>query len=161
GLGAAIDYIQSLGFENFTPYEHDLFDYATQRISEVPGLRVIGTATNKASVISFVFENPSMSSLDVGMALVREGICVRTGHHCCQPVMDRFNISATARVSLSLYNTRAEVDVLVEALKRIRATASSASAGVPSSTNHEIRFAKASGPSPDAVADELVEVFDF
>ncbi|MBC8105975.1 MAG: SufS family cysteine desulfurase [Anaerolineae bacterium] len=159
GLGAAIDYVQALGFESFMPYEHELFEYATKRISEVLGLRIIGTSKNKASVISFVFENPSISPLDVGMALDREGICVRTGHHCCQPVMDRFKIAATTRVSLSLYNTRTEVDAVVDALKRIRGTASPALAGV--SPVLEIKFPKASGRSPDAIADELVEMFDF
>lgn len=160
GLGAAIDYINALSFESFVPYEHDLFQYSTKRLSEVPGLKIIGTAQNKASVISFVLENPPMSSLDIGLALDREGICVRTGHHCCQPVMDRYGISATTRVSLSLYNTHAEIDALVDALKRLR-TRTPAEAGSPGSEPKQLIFPKAQGASPDVIATELTELFDF
>src|SRR5437764_3524282 len=116
GLGAAIDYVTSLGFENFMPHEEALFRYATRRLAEVPGLRIVGTAKHKASVISFVMENPPLSSHDIGVVLDLEGIAVRTGHHCCQPVMDRMKIAATARASLAMYNTRDDIDRLVEAL---------------------------------------------
>jgi cysteine desulfurase/selenocysteine lyase len=139
------------------PHEHDLLEYATKRLGEIAGLRIVGTAKHKASVISFVFENPPLSTLDVGMALDRVGICVRTGHHCCQPLMDRYGIGSTVRASFSMYNTRAEVDALVKALKEIRSNA----APTKSSAQTEIVFPKAAGRSPDAVSDELAELFEF
>jgi cysteine desulfurase/selenocysteine lyase len=157
GLGAAIDYIQALGFESFMPYEHELYQYAVERLTEVPGLRLIGDARNRASVISFVMEDPPISSLDIGLRLDAEGICVRTGHHCCQPVMDRLGISATTRASLSLYNTKQEVDALVEALKKLRGQTAPRSVPAPAG----IVFPRAAGASPQSVADELAEVFEF
>lgn len=159
GLGAAIEYVTGLGFENFMPYEQELFAYATRRMQEVPGLRIIGTAKNKASVISFVLQNPSVSPLDIGMALDREGICVRTGHHCCQPVMDRFQISATTRVSLTFYNAREEIDALVAALMNLRTRNAAPSAA--KRDDAPLSFAPAAGESIQAVADEIAEVFEF
>jgi cysteine desulfurase/selenocysteine lyase len=119
GLGSAIDYLEKLGLERIGAYEQTLLKYATERLREVPGLRIVGTAKEKAAVVSFVMESPRVSSLDIGEQLDREGICVRTGHHCCQPVMERFGVASTARASFSFYNTRAEIDALVEGLKRI------------------------------------------
>ena len=95
GLGAGIDYVNRVGLENIGAHEHDLLVYATERLSKIPGLRIIGTARDKASVISFVLEH--VHPHDVGTVLDQEGIAVRTGHHCAQPVMDRFGISGTSR----------------------------------------------------------------
>src|SRR6185369_1620036 len=127
GLGAAVDYVTSIGFDALVPYEHELLEYATREVHEVPGLRIVGTAKQKSGVISFVIENPPMSALDIGMKLDEQGIAVRTGHHCGMPLMTRLGIPATTRASLAMYNTREDVDVLVAALKKIvaehRATA--------------------------------------
>ncbi len=117
GLGAAIDYAAELGLDRIARYERDLFEYATQAIQTVPGLRLVGTAESKASVLSFVMDR--IHPHDIGTILDGEGIAIRTGHHCCQPVMDRFEIPATARASLSLYNTREEVDALVAGLHKV------------------------------------------
>jgi len=118
GLGAAIDYLEAQDLETVAAYEHELLAYASEALAEVPGLRFIGTAERKASVISFVFDG--VHPHDIGTILDREGIAVRTGHHCAQPVMDRFGIPATARASLALYNTRADVDALVRGLHQVR-----------------------------------------
>ncbi len=117
GLGAAIDYINHLGMENIAAHEHDLLGYATESLSAIPGVRIIGTAAQKAAVISFIIEG--IHPHDIGTILDREGIAVRTGHHCAQPVMQRFRIPATARASFALYNTRAEVDALVKGIEKV------------------------------------------
>ncbi|HLI61966.1 MAG TPA: cysteine desulfurase [Terriglobales bacterium] len=118
GLGAAIDYINHLGMENIAAHEHDLLVYATESLSAIPGVRIIGTAAQKAAVISFIIEG--IHPHDIGTILDREGIAVRTGHHCAQPVMQRFRIPATARASFALYNTRAEVDALVKGIEKVK-----------------------------------------
>src|SRR6266850_877478 len=110
GLGAAIDYLSSIGMEAVGTYEHELLEYATKAISSVPGVRLVGTAKRKAAVVSFLLGN--VHPHDVGTILDQEGIAIRAGHHCAQPVMDRFGIPATIRVSLALYNTREEIDLL-------------------------------------------------
>lgn len=117
GLGAAIDYVEKVGLENIAKHENDLLEYATEKISELKGLRVIGTSKNKISVLSFVLEN--VHPHDVGTFLDFEGVAIRTGHHCTQPIMDRFGIPATSRASFGMYNTFEEVDVLVNGLKKI------------------------------------------
>ncbi len=117
GLGAAIDYIGEMGFDQLVPYEHDVHAYAHQVLAEIPGLKIIGTAREKASVISFTLE--SIHPHDIGTILDGDGIAVRTGHHCCQPVMDRFGIPATARVSLAAYNTREEIDALAASIRKV------------------------------------------
>jgi cysteine desulfurase / selenocysteine lyase len=122
GLGAAIDYLDRIGMANIATYEHELLGYATQGLLGVPGLRLIGTAKEKAAVISFVLDN--IRSEDVGAALDREGIAVRAGHHCAQPILRRFGVEATVRPSLALYNTREDIDALVAALHRIQSTES-------------------------------------
>jgi cysteine desulfurase/selenocysteine lyase len=99
-------------------HEQDLLSYGTDALSAVPGLRLIGTARRKASILSFVIEG--MHPHDIGTILDREGIAIRTGHHCAQPVMERFGVPATARASLAMYNTRADIDALVAALLRVR-----------------------------------------
>ena len=118
GLGAAIDYLEELGLENVSPYEHELLTYATDALSRIPGLRIIGTAKEKASVISFVMDG--LHPHDVGTVLDQEGIAVRTGHHCAQPLMDRFGVPATTRASLAFYNTFEEVDALMNGLHKVR-----------------------------------------
>ncbi|HZO88656.1 MAG TPA: cysteine desulfurase [Chthonomonadaceae bacterium] len=117
GLGAAIDYLQGLGMENVAAHEQDVLRYGTERLREVPGLRIIGTAQNKASILSFVLGD--IHPHDIGTILDQEGIAVRTGHHCAQPVMQRFGIPATARASLACYNTREEMDALVRGLHKV------------------------------------------
>ncbi len=177
GLAAAIDYVLSIGFAAFAPHEAELLRYATEKISQVPGLRIIGTAKRKASVISFVMDEPAISALDLGLALDAEGIAVRTGHHCCQPVMDRFAIPATTRVSLAMYNTKEDVDAAVAALLKIRAAVAKKSAAgngkteTAGATNGDGRQAgpvdldaqawpAAVANSPQAAADDLAELFE-
>ena len=118
GLAAAIEYINSIGLSAIGEYEHQLLDYGTKALSSVPGLRMIGTAANKAAVLSFVLEG--IHPHDIGTILDHEAIAIRSGHHCAQPVMDRFKVPATARASLAFYNTREEIDALVEGLKKVR-----------------------------------------
>jgi cysteine desulfurase/selenocysteine lyase len=104
---------------NITAYEHALLAYATEAINQVPGVRIIGTAREKAGVISFVLEG--VHAHDVGTVLDREGIAVRTGHHCAQPVMDRFGVPATVRASLAFYNTKQEINALAAGIQRVKA----------------------------------------
>jgi cysteine desulfurase / selenocysteine lyase len=118
GLGAAIDYVSGLGLSAIAAHEHDLLSYATEALRTVPGLRLIGTAKEKASVLSFLLGD--VHPHDVGTVLDREGIAIRTGHHCAQPLMRRLGIAATARASLALYNTREDVDALVAGLHKVR-----------------------------------------
>jgi cysteine desulfurase/selenocysteine lyase len=115
-LGAALEYIGKLGMENIAAHERDLLTYATERVGALPGIRLIGTAPERAGVLSFVMEG--VHPHDLGTILDREGIAIRTGHHCAQPVMDRFGIPATARASFAVYNTREEIDALVEGLHK-------------------------------------------
>ncbi|NLO79150.1 MAG: cysteine desulfurase [Xanthomonadaceae bacterium] len=117
GLGAAIDYVESVGLERIAAHEHDLLLYATAGMMEVPGLRIIGTARDKAGVISFVMEQAHPH--DIGTILDQDGIAIRAGQHCAQPLMQRFGVPATARVSFALYNTRDEVDVLLQSLHKV------------------------------------------
>ncbi len=117
GLGAALDYVQRIGLANIARYEHELLAYATAAIRPTPGLRLIGTATNKASVLSFVLEG--YKTEEVGAALSEEGIAVRSGHHCAQPILRRFGLEATVRPSLAFYNTCEEIDLLVRVVRRL------------------------------------------
>ena len=119
GLGAALDYVLSLGRENIARYEHELLLHATEGLLGVPGLRIIGTAAEKAGVVSFVLDG--FRTEDVGTALDREGIAVRSGHHCAQPILRRFGLESTVRPSFAPYNTCEDVDALVAALHRLQA----------------------------------------
>jgi cysteine desulfurase/selenocysteine lyase len=119
GLGAALDYLQRIGIDNVTRYERALLNYATEALQAVPGLRLIGTAPDKASVLSFVLDGYQPE--EVGTALNRDGIAVRAGHHCAQPILRRMGLEATVRASLSMYNTCDEVDTLVAALHQLAA----------------------------------------
>lgn len=114
-LGKAVDYLQNIGLENIRKYEHTLLEYATNKMSEIPGVRIIGTADQKGAIISFIVEGAH--HLDIGTLLDLRGIAVRTGHHCAQPAMRLFGITGTARASFALYNTLEEIDIFVEALK--------------------------------------------
>ena len=116
GFGATIDYLNEIGMEQIADYEQGLLEYATQVVSAIPQVRLIGTAREKASVLSFVVEG--IHPHDVGTILDQEGIAIRTGHHCAQPVMEHYGVTATARASLSFYNTRAEIDTLAEGIRK-------------------------------------------
>ena len=118
GMGAAVDYLQGLGLENIARYEHDLLEYATQQALQIPGLHIVGTADVKSSVLSFTLDK--VHPHDIGTILDLEGIAIRTGHHCAQPVMDRYQIPGTARISLCFYNTRQEIDVALAALRKVQ-----------------------------------------
>jgi cysteine desulfurase/selenocysteine lyase len=118
GLGAALDYVGALGMAAIAAHEEELLAYGTEALSAVPGLRLIGTARHKAGVLSFVLDG--IHPHDIGTVLDYEGIAVRTGHHCAQPVMDRFGVPATARASLACFNTKGELDSLVRGLHRVR-----------------------------------------
>ena len=118
GLRAAIEYLQQLGMENIAAHEHELLSYATEQVSKIPGVRLVGTAKEKTGVLSFVMEG--VHPHDIGTILDQEGIAIRTGHHCAQPVMTRFGLDATARASFGLYNTKEEVDTLLRGLHKVR-----------------------------------------
>jgi len=118
GLGAAIDYVSGIGLDNIAAHEEGLLHYATERMSTIEGVKILGTAREKAAIVSFVMDG--VHSHDVGTFVDRAGVAVRVGHHCAQPVMDRFGIAATARASFGLYNTPAEVDALVDALVQVK-----------------------------------------
>lgn len=118
GLHAALDYIDSVGFDAIEAHERGLLAYATEAIAAVPGVRLIGTAREKGSIVSFVMD--AVHPHDIGTIVDREGIAIRTGHHCAQPVMERFGVPATARASFAMYNTREDVDALAAALRKVR-----------------------------------------
>jgi cysteine desulfurase / selenocysteine lyase len=120
GLGAAIDYVTAIGMETIERYEHELLTYATEKLLAVPGLKLIGTAPEKAGVLSFVVQG--LRTEDIGSALDQEGIAVRSGHHCAQPILRRFGHESTVRASLALYNTCEDIDALVAALLRLTAS---------------------------------------
>jgi cysteine desulfurase/selenocysteine lyase len=118
GLGAALEYLEGVGLERVAAHEADLLAYGTDLLRAIPGLRLIGTARHKASVLSFVMDD--IHPHDIGTIVDREGVAIRTGHHCAQPLMDRFGIPATARASLAMYNTRDELDALARAIIKVR-----------------------------------------
>ncbi len=118
GLGAAIDYLNGIGIANIDAYVKELLNYATERVSAMPGVRIIGTAKHKAAVLSF--EINGVHPHDVGTILNEDGIAIRTGHHCAQPVMQRFHVPATARASFAFYNTKEEIDKLVKGIKKVQ-----------------------------------------
>jgi cysteine desulfurase/selenocysteine lyase len=120
GLGAALRYVERVGIEQISAYEHTLLEYATPRLADIPGLRLVGTADHKASVLSFVLAGHDV--IEVGKALNREGIAVRAGHHCAQPILRRLGLEQTVRPSLAFYNTVQEVDVLVDVVRHIAAS---------------------------------------
>ena len=123
GLGAAVDYLSCVGMERIAAYEAALLDYATAQVNRLPGVRIIGTAAHKAAVLSFVVDG--VHPHDVGTLLNEEGVAVRTGHHCAQPVMQRFGLPATSRASFAFYNTEAEVDALIAGIRTVQKVFSS------------------------------------
>jgi cysteine desulfurase / selenocysteine lyase len=118
GLGAAIDYLESIGMEAINEYEQSLLDYAMEALGAIPGVRIYGTAEEKASVICFSIEG--VHPHDIGTILDQEGIAIRTGHHCAQPVMDRFGVPAMSRASMAFYNTKEEIDALVAGIQKVK-----------------------------------------
>jgi cysteine desulfurase/selenocysteine lyase len=180
GLGAAIDYVGEIGLESIAAHEDALLRRATERLREIHGVRIVGNADNRSAVLSFVVSDPPMSPLDVGTKLDLEGIAVRTGHHCCMPLMERFAIAGTVRASFALYNTLDEVDAFADALENIvesvrqarslllqeqqrcpGQTALCGAAGQTCPPKMEVQYAPAMGDSPAAVAEEIAEVFDL
>jgi cysteine desulfurase/selenocysteine lyase len=115
-LGRAFEFLASLNFDEISIHEHELLNYAEERLSEIEGIRIIGTAKNKASVTSFVVEG--IHPFDIGTLLDKQGIAVRTGHHCTQPLMDFYQIPGTVRASFAMYNTKEEIDLFFHALER-------------------------------------------
>ncbi len=116
GLGAAIDYIQAIGLDDIASYEHELLTYATQQVNAIESVTLVGTANEKTSILSFVMDE--IHPHDIGTIIDHEGIAIRTGHHCAMPVMEHFNLAATARASFAFYNTKAEVDLLVAGIQK-------------------------------------------
>jgi cysteine desulfurase/selenocysteine lyase len=116
GLAAGIDYVSAIGIDAIAAYEHDLLEYATEQMLAIDGLTVIGTAKQKASILSFLIEGVHAS--DLGTLLDHQGVAVRVGHHCAMPVMEFFGVSATTRASMAFYNTRADIDTLVKATRK-------------------------------------------
>jgi len=114
-LGTAIDYVSRVGLDSIVAHEHSLLSYATEAAREIPGLRLIGTASEKTSILSFVMEG--IHPHDLGTILDHEGIAIRTGHHCAMPVMEHFGVPATARASIAMYNTHEDIDDLINGLK--------------------------------------------
>ncbi|HMO35690.1 MAG TPA: SufS family cysteine desulfurase [Gemmatales bacterium] len=161
GLGAAIDYVSGIGMSRITQHEETLLKYLENHLQAVPGLRLVGTASRKSGAVSFVLEKPDIAAYDVGHRLDVDGIAVRTGHHCCQPLMDRLGINATVRASLGLYNRASDIDSLVESLLALRKEQEHKSLSLPLSTEMDDIFPKPFGPSPQAVAEELLEEFSL
>jgi cysteine desulfurase/selenocysteine lyase len=157
GLAAAIDYVVEVGRDAIARHESKLLEYATERVTTITGVRIVGTAANKAGVISFVVEDPPLSALDVGTQLDLEGIAVRTGHHCCQPLMERFAIPGTARASFAVYNTISEVDAFADVLETIVRRAKPRPL-IAAKT--EPAYPPAKAGSPQEAADEIAEVFE-
>jgi cysteine desulfurase/selenocysteine lyase len=159
GLAAALTYLRSLGVENVAAHEATLLRRARHRLGEIAGVRLIGNAAEQGGVVSFVVEDPPISTLDIGTRLDLEGVAVRTGHHCCQPVMDRFGIPGTARASFAVYNTAEEVDAFADALEEIVARARTGERTTPAAA--EPGYPRAAAASPQTAADEIAEVFEF
>jgi cysteine desulfurase/selenocysteine lyase len=118
GLGEALKWAQNLGLDNVAAWENELLAYGTERLSEFDGVRIVGTAARKASILSFVFDDAHAA--DIGSLIDRFGIAIRAGHHCAMPAMERFGVGATARASLAVYNTKADIDAFIEALEKTR-----------------------------------------
>jgi cysteine desulfurase/selenocysteine lyase len=164
GLGAAVDYVHSVGFDAIRQQEDDLLRHATRKLKEVPGLRIIGDAPDKAAVVSFVLEDPPISSLDIGTKLDQRGIAVRTGHHCAQPLMDAFGIPGTTRASFAFYNTLAEVEQLADGLREIVAEARGHAEKKETtvvSDDADVAWPEPQADTPDEAAQQLVDDFQF
>jgi len=157
GLASAVEYVEGIGRDAIAEHERKLLAYATERLSAIAGVRIIGRAADKAGVLSFIVEDPPISTLDVGTQLDLEGVAVRTGHHCCQPLMERFGIAGTARASFAMYNTLEEVDVMANTLEKIVASAKPRRVAPAKA---ELVFPSAAAGSPGEAAEKIAEVFD-
>ena len=162
GLCAALEYVDEIGFDGIAAHEHRLLERASARLQAIPGVRILGTAKHKAAVLSFVVDDPPIATLDVGTRLDLEGVAVRTGHHCCQPLMDRLSVPGTVRAAFALYNTLEEVDAFADALTKIVAAGRSRVPIVTlPATKPTYTYPAAAAPSPDEAADDLAEGFDL
>jgi cysteine desulfurase/selenocysteine lyase len=165
GLGAAIDYVNGIGMARIAAHDDALGRYLNEQVAAIPGIRIVGTAKRKAGICSFVIDHPPISTHDAGILLDMDGIAVRTGHHCCQPAMERMNVSATIRASLALYSTREDVDRLTAALRKIisdaRASAHPARELKMAAPGADPAYPKAAAHSVAAAADELADNFEF
>jgi len=172
GLAAAIGWVRSIGLDRIGAHEQRLLCHATERLQAIPGLEIKGTARRKSGVLSWVMVAPPIATLDVGAGLDLRGICIRTGHHCCQPLMDRLSVSSTARASVGVYNSLEDVDRLADALiemveEECVKAARSVRGGSDSTTAAEslesadLVYPQAAAESPRAAAEEIAEVFAF
>jgi len=165
GLGAAIDYINHLGLSKVAQHEETLFKYMERRLLEVPGLRIVGTAAHKSGAVSFLLDQPAIAAYDVGLRLDIDGIAVRTGHHCCEPLMDRFGIGATIRATLGVYNRASDVDALVDSLQTLRKErAAQPAVSRPAAlnlANDEPAYTQAFAETPEAAAEQFIDEFSF
>ena len=162
GLGAAVDYIRSFNFVDIIRHEEEIFQYANKRISAIKNLRIIGNARSKTASIAFLING--LSAQDVGIRLDMQGIAVRTGHHCTQPVMDRFGIPGTARVSFAMYTSKSDIDAFADELEKIAAYAAGHHAVAMEQREHapeQLTYPGKSGDSPKTVADEMLDTFQF
>lgn len=161
GLAAAIDWLDALGLERVAAHEVLLLRHTTERLLAIPGVEIKGTAPDKAGAVSWVVTDPPIATLDIGTRLDLEGICIRTGHHCCQPLMERLGVGSTARASFGVYNTLEEIDALADALagmiERARQSPSARPAQTPSAA---LAYPGAVADSPQAAAAELRELFE-
>jgi cysteine desulfurase/selenocysteine lyase len=173
GLAAAIEWLEAVGFERIAAHEQRLLRHATERLTVVPGLEIKGTARRKAALVSWVLVDPPIGTLDIGMQLDLRGICIRTGHHCCQPLMDRMGIASTARASFGVYNDLSEIDRLADAVGEIvaaaRGSTSRRGVGAPIEAGSQSLdaasgidlYPRAVAASPEAAADEIAEIFEL
>jgi cysteine desulfurase/selenocysteine lyase len=161
GLGVAIDWLAAIGLERVAAHEARLLRHTTERLSAIPGIELVGTAPDKAGAVSFVVKDPPIATLDIATQLDLQGVCVRTGHHCCMPLMDRLGLSSTARASFGVYNTVEEIDTLAEALAGIVERArESQSKKVAPAAGLEVVYPTAAADSPVAAAEEIRDIFD-
>jgi cysteine desulfurase / selenocysteine lyase len=163
GLGAAIDYLNALDREGAAKHEHALLDHCTKQLQAIEGIRIVGTAKNKASIVSFVMDSPAVDAHTLGTLLDNEGVAVRTGHHCCMPLMERLGVTGTVRASMSFYNSMEDVDQLVAGVKKIRDSfAAKQEVSLPD-PNDSVPYGPTRAASPEEIANELVadlELFD-
>jgi cysteine desulfurase / selenocysteine lyase len=171
GLAAAIEWLEGVGFERISAHEQRLLRHATERLSTISGLEIKGTARRKAAVVSWVLVDPPIGTLDIGMQLDLRAICIRTGHHCCQPLMDRLGIASTARASFGIYNELSEIDRLAEAVREIVGAARAKPARADALATEEVAgkssqrqpgdavYPTAVAESPTAAAEEIAEIF--
>ena len=163
GLGAAIDYLNALDRAGAAAHEHALLAHCTKSLQSIEGVRIVGTAANKAAVASFVMDSPAVDAHTLGTLLDGEGVAVRTGHHCCMPLMDRLGLAGTVRASMSFYNSMEDVDQLIAGVKKIRDSFAAASRVSSSSIepNNDVAYGPTRAASPDEAAAELVADFEL